>query len=201
MFDDVVSTAAAQSGEESEALGSLAGRGLGFMQGRRHSFRANEYGTFMVIASLVPRVDYYQGIHRRFMKEYLSDVYSPAMDAIGMQDVMQYEFDAISADGDPELKFTTAAAKQPAWTEYMTAVNELHGDFAGDLRYWTLGRDMSQQIGTSSQAAGYLTSYVNPYGFNYAFADQAKDAQNFMVQLKFDAMFRRPISKRIMPSL
>lgn len=208
IFEDVVSNAET-SGTGNGPLGSLAGRGMGFLGSKRRRYNFSEYGTFMVIASLVPRVDYYQGIPRRNRKLYLSDVFNPDLDAIGMQDLLLDEVYANPNSGlfewsDTDNPLTVSVGKQPAWTEYMTATNKIYGDFVGSLNYWTLARSFVDGVritGDENQAAPRLSAYIYPGSYNSAFADTSETAQNFMLQVGFDLMASRPISKRIMPSL
>ena len=208
IFEDVVSTASTGSSSEDnyEPLGTLAGQGRGYMSGKMRSFRATELGHIMAVASFVPRVDYYQGVRRCLSKMHLSDVFTPSMDAIGMQDIMISELNASQplATEDQSYPFEVAWAKQPAWTEYMTRVNELHGDLTQSLRHWTLARNARGALNNwdDSDATNWRpTSYIAPTDFGYAFADGAPTAQNFIVQLKFNVLANRPISKQLMPTL
>lgn len=106
----------------------------------------------------------------------------------------------------PDL--SQAIGYQPAWQEYMTAVDELHSDLAntGRLYYWSIARSFSGGLGWYNTAAfnGFrfnYTSYVLADQFSYAFADQAITAQNFICELSFDIVAKRQIGKRVMPSL
>lgn len=204
-FEDVESTAATTDG----TLGELAGRGLGMLSGRNHYYNVQEYGTFMIIASIVPDVDYFTGIDPELLKINMTDKFVPALDRIGFQPLLQAYLNAVPiADKDgtftplPEgqTPFDLSIGQQPAWVEYMSDVNRLHGDFTNVLRYWVLARNVLLQ---NSSGTSYLnpSSYIDPVAFNYAFADSSDTAQNFLLQLHVNAKFRRPISKRLMPNL
>lgn len=223
IFDDVVQTSGATGSSSTNGnLGTLGGRGHGLMRSRGHKFNVTENGYLMVIASLTPRVDYYQGIKPYLLKNMYSDCFAPAMDNLGFQTVPYCQLSALpkwtlslnsstgaytqsamypSSAYDP---FTMSAGYQPAWTEYMSSVNELHGDFVNTLNYWTLGRDMSDRglyEDTLSSIPLLPTSYVFPEYYNDCFADTADTAQNFLVQFRFDLFMKRPISKQVMPTL
>jgi hypothetical protein len=201
-FDEVVSTAET-SETNNGPLGSLGGRGRARMFGRTRVFKPREYGIMMSIASIVPRADYSDQFSRDWLVRNLTDLYVPALDSIGMQDLMDGELNfantpvSISGQSSP---FLSGLAKHPAWMEYMTDVNRNFGDFAGNLSYWVLNRPLwsrnSSPVGLTN-----FTSYVNPDIFNQIFADTSATAQNFLVQIGYNALYNRPISKQVMPTL
>lgn len=204
-FDDVVSTA-----ESADLpLGTLAGRGLGILSSRDHIFTASDHGTLMVIMSIVPNVDYFQGIPPRMLKAHMTDVFAPALDNLGFQprhaSSLSVLMDTNNAGAvvpwTPSTNpFTTSVGEQPAWSEYMSAVNEIHGDFADSLRYWTLARPFTRSTPGPVKVTTYDT-YVYPSDYNVSFADTSTTAQNFLVQCSFNLRMRRPISKQVMPTL
>lgn len=202
MFEDVVQTS--DSGSADNPLGSLGGRGVGSVFGRSFTYKCTEHGFLMTIASVCPRVDYFQGIKSYMYHRRLSDVHIPTLDGIGFQDLLVDNFYAQSTVGSTALggsvDYSLAYAKQPAWTEYMTDVNEVHGDFAEPtkLMYLTLARRFGG-VGTSQ--ANDFTSYVFPHYYNYAFADSSLTGQNFWLQCSFKVYVKRAISKRVMPNL
>lgn len=201
-FDEVVSTAET-SETNNGPLGSLGGRGRARMFGRTRVFKPREYGIMMSIASIVPRADYSDQFSRDWLVRNLTDLYVPALDAIGMQDLMDGELNfantpvSISGQSSP---FLSGLAKHPAWMEYMTDVNRNFGDFAGNLSYWVLNRPLWKR-NSSPVGLTNFTSYVNPDIFNQIFADTSATAQNFLVQIGYNALYNRPISKQVMPTL
>ena len=94
----------------------------------------------------------------------------------------------------------SSAGKQPAWLNYMTAYNEVYGDFADDLKagYMVLKRNYEPRIDTKISD---VTTYIDPTKFNYAFADKNLDAQNFWVQIASKIEARRVMSAKIIPNL
>lgn len=203
-FEDVVSTASTDNKE----LGALAGRGYGLLGSRSHYMTCRNHGTLMVIMSLVPVPDYYEGMHPSLLKTSMTDVFAPSLDCLGFQPRMLSALSArapvvaghvVNWDGslDP---FGQSVGQQPAWSEYTSALNELHGDCVNTLKYWTLARPF-----TRSTAQGDVipvpSNYVYPTDYNYAFADTSATAQNFIVQCSFGLRMRRCISKSVMPTL
>ncbi|UPW40937.1 major capsid protein [Sigmofec virus UA08Rod_6079] len=197
-FTDVVQTA---PGADGSAVGSLGGRGVGGVKNRSLKFYIEEYGYLMCIVSLIPRVDYYQGVKSFYNHKTLSNIHVPAMDGIGFQDLLADEFCAQASELQGGYPVAQAIGKQPAWTECMTAVNELHGTFAmpDNTMFMTLAR--RYEINPQTQLVKNSSAYINPVQFNYIFADASLDAQNFWFQCRFDVYVKRVISKKLMPTL
>ena len=224
-FEDVVQTGGGESRYDAgstdtrvNALGQLAGRGRGFMNGANHVFTTPENGYIMGIASIIPIPDYTQGSHIMYRKLNFGDLYTPSLDRIGFQARLESELclnpqrDAAGIGGiEPwtptSNPFTRSPFYQPAWTEYMTRVNEAHGDFANPdkLRYWILARSFMKPTypnnETSAARVFDYTSYIDPVEYNDCFADTSVTAENFQMQFAFDVKSHRAISKRLMPTL
>lgn len=222
-FEDVVQTGGGNFSPEGVGdvfgpLGTLGGRGRGFMNGANHIFTTPENGYIMGLASIIPIPDYSEGSHIMYRKLNFGDVYTPSLDCIGFQPRMESELCALPqreaagigglAPWSPtDNPFTRGSFYQPAWTEYMTHVNEVHGDFANPnkLRYWVLARSFLKPTypngGSSAARVFDYTSYIDPSEFNDCFADTSPTAENFQVQFAFDVKSHRAISKRLMPTL
>lgn len=115
----------------------------------------------------------------------------------------------LASAGSTTPKYVTSNASlgyQPAWAEYTTALDRAYGAFSrfGELNYWVLTRayafDDASITGKASGSSNY-SSYVFASEFEYPFADQQAATGNFYVQLSFDAMVSRRMSKTIMPTL
>lgn len=221
-FEDVVQTTGSFSADGGQAdlnpLGTLGGRGRGFMSGANHIFTTPENGYIIGLASIIPIPDYSQGSHIMYRKLNFGDLYTPSLDRIGFQARLESELcvnpqrDAAGVGGlepwtESSNPFTRGCFYQPAWTEYMTRVNEIHGDFANPnkLRYWVLARNFLKPTfpNTTSSAARIFdyTSYIDPSEYNDCFADTSVTAENFQMQFAFDVKSHRAISKRLMPTL
>lgn len=188
-FEEVVSTSDATAEGSEVPLGSIAGKGKqSDKKGGSVSFRVNEPSVIMGIVSLTPRIDYSQGNDWFMYLDSIDDLHKPSLDGIGFQDLMMRNM-LYSAPDDK------AVGKQPAWMNYMTSYNQNFGDFATgeELEHMVLNRNYSN--------SGDVTTYIDPRKYNYIFADNAIDAQNFWVQLGFRCTARRKMSARVMPNL
>lgn len=221
VFEEVVSTADTDTAEAGDQpLGSLAGKGtITDVKGGQIEIHVSEPAYIMGIVSITPRLDYMDGNDFDLTEiDSLNDLHKPELDQIGFQDLMleraAYWGRVYDTTGEtPEVR-NTAGGKLPAWIEYMTSVNEVHGDFADELRWMVLARDYEQGNALDNNAdtigggnAGRTipvkdwTTYINPTKFNYQFANNKLDAQNFWVQIGINAICRRKISAKLIPNL
>lgn len=223
-FQDIVnqarpSDATSASSDTFTALGSSGGRGIRADKSGKFYINTTEYGNLMCIFSIVPRPDYFQGVKKDLTKVFLSDEFNPQLDRLGWQPLFLSEYYALPTidsgggqlnDWNADNPFEKVVAYQPAWLEYMTRTNELHGEFVDTLNYWAIGRSFDRDpqpsdIGTANPVPriNYVqpSAYIFPTDYNVSFVDNRVDAQNFMVQVAFDIFAKRPISKKLMPNL
>ena len=148
----VTSMATTGTGEDttSATLGEFAGNFNRRDSYSPHSFVASTPGRLMVIASLVPMVDYCQNFDSDLLKVNFADDYKPQFAQLGFQDVPLSDYMALpsfqmgqyvpmpqSAQvgaggfvdhyGDP---MDTVVGKNVAWIDLMTDVNRVHGEFS-----------------------------------------------------------------------
>lgn len=219
-FEEVVSTAdTLTENAGDQPLGSLAGKGtLTDTKGGNIEIHIKEPCYIIGIVSITPYLDYSQGNDfDMFEIDSLDDLHKPALDEIGFQDLLleraawwATEFDAIN-----KVWIKHAGGKLPAWIEYMTSLNEVHGEFADKtkLGYMVLTRDYEKGYGSRNDSRlnnsaplvqipiKDWTTYINPTKFNYQFADTSLTAQNFWVQIGINATVRRKISAKLIPNL
>lgn len=210
-FEEVVS----QSATEDQALGSLAGKGTQTnIKGGHIQIHVKEPSIIMGIVSITPRVDYYQGNNWAMNLQNYDELHKPSLDQIGFQDLMGDTiawFNGKENDGDA-IEYDSYG-KQPAWLHYMTAVNELHGDFCEENKAQTMvlarkfNNDALNEVNRvlddrqNGNTVLNFTSYINPSEYNYAFADSSLTAQNFWVQIGITEIVRRKMSAKVMPNL
>lgn len=188
-FQEVVSNSAT----EQEPLGTLAGRGYSSnKKGGELKIKVSEPSYIIGIASITPIVDYSQGLDWALELDNLGELHVPQLDGIGFQDMMQNWMHADVTDGK-------AMGKQPAWLNYMTAVNETYGNFAaeGNESFMVLNRVFKEDKGAIQNS----TSYINPKDYTYIFAENSETSQDFWVQIGFGIRARRKMSAQMMPIL
>lgn len=206
-------------------LGEQGGVGRGFGSCRPFTINNTSRGPayIMVMAWIVPNVDYSQNMEVDKDYAFLSDLYYPSFDNYALQprtfeqlyaapavsgensstspvDVMSPTAVMYAAPGYPN---STAMGFQPAYSEMMTDYNEVHGLFCSDLDYWVISRRWPRIISGSSyygiDASAYIcASSAHIVGYNFPFSVQDGD-DNFQVQFRFDVKATRPKSKAAIP--
>nr|DAW67784.1 MAG TPA: Major capsid protein [Microviridae sp.] len=211
LFEDIRATTSAKVGDADQYLGDKGSSAIGYGDSRRFNIVADRPGYVMAIATLVPRVDYYQFTERYALHGKLSDSFMPEYNGIGYQDVLIGDLNSefppawdstkpYAATSDP---FANSVGKQPAWVEYMTAVNKVRGSFCSTEKSWVLARDMrvdntSSPITPPTQAT-VSSAYIDPGDWNQPFADQSVTAQNFYAQFYIRDRVRSTVLKRLRP--
>jgi hypothetical protein len=202
VFQEVISNAAS----ENQPLGTLAGRGRlnGKHKGGKVVIKPDEVVYIMGIISLTPRIDYSQGNTWDMNLRTMDDFHKPQLDGIGYQDLITDQmawWETTVNLGNTVENVYRSAGKQPAWINYMTNVNRTYGNFAvtDNEMFMTLNRRYEYDANTNRIKD--LTTYIDPVKFNQIFAETARDAQNFWVQIGMDITARRVMSAKIIPNL
>lgn len=188
-FQEVVSNSA--SGEQ--PLGTLGGRGVSTnKKGGSLHIKITEPSYIMAIASITPRVDYSQGYDWDILGlNTMNDLHKPALDGIGFQDLMT-KWMHYNTNG-------TAIGKQPAWIQYMTAVNRTYGNFAaGESEAFMCLNRIYEADGTKVLNP---STYINPEDYIYQFAERSLESQDFWVQIGYNVQARRVMSAKQIPNL
>ncbi len=207
-FESVVSNSDSRTEGNTQPLGTLAGRGrlTGKNKGGKIKAKIDEPSYIIGIVSLTPRVDYSQGNKWDVNLKTINDLHKPALDSIGFQELiteqMAWQSTGIEYTAIHDTVETQkSAGKQPAWINYMTAVNQTYGNFAEENKemFMTLNRRYS--INKTNGNIRDLTTYVDPAKYNQIFAQTSLDAQNFWVQIGADVKARRKMSAKVIPNL
>lgn len=129
-------------------LGDFAGHGISV--GNSNKFRKffEEHGFVLGIMSIMPRSSYAGGLPRIFTKFDKFDYAWPEFANLGEQEIRLSEIDAAATAGRDEdgtyisgkSIFDPVFGYTPRYAEYKFSLNELHGDFLGNMRFWHLGR-------------------------------------------------------------
>ena len=193
-FEAVVSNSASNASGTEEPLGSLAGRG--FNQGKKGGkivIKCNEPCYILGIASITPNVDYSQGNDWDMMQlKTMDDLHKPQLDGIGYQDLLSNQMHG-------RALLNEAIGKQPAWLNYMTAVNQTYADFAaGETEsYMVLNRvyDVDEKTGEIMNPS----TYISPKDYTYIFATNTDTNRDFWVQIGKRVITRRVMSAAQIP--
>lgn len=202
VFQEVVSNSAA----ENEPLGTLAGRGLNInKKGSEIYYKADEAGYLIGLTSITPRLDYSDGNDFDVSLDSIDDLHKPSLDGISFQDLNTKQ----AAWWDGNIQEVFSFGKQVAWQNYMTDINQVHGEFAlnGEYDWMILQRKYQMNIENTSFFGVYKptikdrTTYINPNDWNGIFADERDDGQNFWVQKAQFVDMRRVMAGKQIPNL
>lgn len=173
-------------------LGSFAGQSSGGDRHRRRTVRFSEDGYFMVMVSLVPDTIYYRGLPSYLHHLRLDDLYTPALDNVGLEplpverldsllpvlDFQQTNGSASNSDLRYIIRFgrdipaspsdqSRAVGFVPAWSDTMQQVSRAYGSLQGDLKYWLLAREYASG-GFSEDLQISLDRLVEKYAEYYS---------------------------------
>lgn len=207
VFEEIVATADSETADGTTKLGSLAGKGnLLNRKGGNVHVKITEPSIIMGLVSITPRLCYTQG-NMWYNTELISldDLHKPALDAIGYQELIteQMHWAATSYNVISHQFTRSSIGKLPAWINYQTAFNKAYGDFADSKKamYMVLARNYEIENENNVPAIADATTYIDPTKYNYAFAYNKLDAQNFWVQIVSSIHARRVMSAKIIPNL
>ena len=174
-FDDVISQAQTGSNDITSAddvtkntnLASRAGLAYGALHtnDNKHfiEFNTKDEGYVMVLISLVPEVDYYQGIDPMYTKTNLQHSWMQELNSVGLQDFHRHWASVVptgnaSSNVVSWEELNTALWQVPIWFEYMAKYNQLHGDFTADFlnRYWVFSRPFDGLNGLFPSGTGNI---------------------------------------------
>ena len=122
-FTEVLQTSASSS---DSALGQYAGHGISADSSRLGSFRADDYGYVMIIASLMPDVYYSQGLDKLWTRSLQSQFYLPERARLGMQPILNKELFFSGVAGRDNGLF----AYQSAFDDYRYKASRISGKIA-----------------------------------------------------------------------
>lgn len=203
LFQEVVSNSEAGT----QPLGTMAAKGRlsDSKKGGNVYARATEASYLMGIFSITGRITYSQGNKWDMHLQTWDDLHVPSLDQIGFQDLVTEQmawWDTYYDEGT-ETWVQKSAGKQPAWTNYMTAIDISYGNFAiqNNQMWMTLNRRFEATTTNTTAEIQDLTTYIDPTKFNWIFAQTSLDAMNFWVSIGIGIEARRVMSAKIMPSI
>lgn len=231
-FDDITSQADTLSSDSSSGsvVGQQAGVGRGF--GQSNSFRVvNKDGNYVILMTFMwvtPQVCYRTGNYWLNDIVSFSDLYQPSFDNYAMQprlqenvkaslvaydnvgnlydSVTQYWQSPTTLENGPYAK--AELGYQPAYSEYKSDLDVVHGLFRHSLDYYTIIRDIVPITSSNSRVSAYVYSpstnaiWSPPelcQRYSLPFAISAEDC--LQVQLRVGATFTRAMSKNINPNI
>lgn len=142
----VISEVLNTTGTVDAPQGSMAGHGVGAVNGKYGGFYCEEHGYIIGICSVMPKTAYQQGVPKHFLK--ITDTFehfNPDFANIGEQEVLNKEVYAPHATPDATFGYI------PRYGEYKFEQNRVAGDFKTDLDFWHMGRIFTADPGLNKE--------------------------------------------------
>lgn len=190
---DVMSTAdTSLSGPDSPGmpLGSYAGKGIAY-GGKTFEHDTDEYGMFIIVSSIIPKVGYYQGFDRTVLHTSPLSFWTPEFDSLGCQAISRAEvyepIDNLTDSSQKTFYDTTGSVAYynsvfgytPRYAEYKIS----HDRLTGDKRYnslavgqdsWHLMRVLNYRSSFDVvHSRNFVTGNLNPD--DYVWSDEYLD--------------------------
>lgn len=193
-----------QTSDTSDApLGSYAGQASAFgSTNNKISCYSDEHGFIMCILSIVPVPCYTQTLPRYFNRFSPLDYYNPEFGKIGMQAITLKDLCPINAAVYDKLNPSQSGIRSldevfgynRPWPEYLSRLDEAHGDFRTTLKNFLLMREFS-----NLPELGPDFTTIDSSHLNNVFATDYGD--KFLGCIHFDMQCKRPIPEISVPSI
>lgn len=183
-------------GDFSKVLGSYAGQASLFAQSNHDiSKYCDEHGFIIGIMSIAPVPNYSQLLPKMFIKDNVLDYYFPEFGHIGNQPITYKEVCPIQAHMDEGTQLTDVFGYQRAWYDYLSSVDETHGDFRTSLDGFLINRLFNEKPELSKSFIEVDNdSMSNPFSVT-------GDGDKILGQIYFQVEAQRPIPKYGIPRL
>lgn len=181
---------------------------------RDFDFESKWESTVMCCVTLIPYIDYSQGIEVDNDKLFFADDFKPQYNQLGFQDKPYYLYNALP-DGIPIDKSSTdpipfnnslymqrSVGKTVAWSELRSDVNRVYGEFGnmGIMSYWVLTHNMQREDDGVLRNNDF-SPYINPADYQYVFEVTRPTFDNWFLQVSTSIQAVRPISNQLRPTL
>lgn len=144
VVSEVLQTSATVSGQT--AQGTMAGHGISVSRsGVVSGYRVEEFGTFMVLARILPRTMYTQGVHRRAIRNSPYEFYHVEFAHLAEQAVTKGELYVTGTATDNQV-----FGYQARFQEYRARNSVAVGEMRNTLKQWNLGRSFAAQPGLNA---------------------------------------------------
>ena len=189
-ISEVLNTAGDIAADTLLPVGNMSGHGVQVSSQRGFKRAFEEHGLILGIMCVIPRTNYFQGIHRMWQRQDKYDYPWPQFAHIGEQEIANKElyYDPTEADNTAN---DGVFGYQQRYAEYKTGCSTVHGDFKGDnvnkgsLQFWHMGRYFTERPALN-------TNFIQADPTTDIFAVKDND-QQILSQIFFKVSAIRPI--------
>lgn len=123
-FSEILQTAPTAVNDESQPLGSMAGHGIaGISNNYIGKIHCDDFGILQFFACVMPDVQYFQGVNKKFQRSLQSDFFLPGRDKLGLTPILNSELYYSNASSDNQSLF----AYQDPFDELRYVENKISG--------------------------------------------------------------------------
>lgn len=172
--------------------GTMAGHGFSYGKAHMVTPVLNEYGYLFVMMTILPRVEYDQGLPRKFSKSSPFDYALPIFAKMPMQPVKNKELylqdsTVVDSDGNQVNEGTLGFA--PIFDEERYSVSHVAGDLHDTLSQWVVKRSFSSLPVLNSSFIQYPTGLMDSI---FAVNEDVADPFIFSIEFKIKALRKLP---------
>lgn len=162
----IVVSEVAQTSEttQSSPQGTLAGKGTSYKGGLLCNHFFTEHGFLFVFTSALCRANYWQGIPKVFSRMQRDEYYWPEFANLGEEPVFTKELYAPTSNEDDVFGYV------PRFSDYKSAVGEVHGDMRSSLDFWTQNREFSNTPALNEEFI-YGNPNLSPFAVQGQYSD------------------------------
>lgn len=180
---ELLQTSATQDGQP---LGQMSGTGYMRGTGNGGSYYCEEYGMIMTLAVVIPKVGYTNVVPKWMYKDDPYDFLLPQFAHLGDQEIYNYEINANHVEFDGVFGYIGR------YDEYRTMVDEVHGDFKGNLNDWHMYRELPNNVALNTD---FITANPTTRIFNV----QTTNASDVLMQTYLHTYVQRNLPKYAIP--
>lgn len=164
--------------------------------GQKVSKYFDEHGFIIGFITITPKPVYSQQLNKQLFKTELLDYYFPEFAHISMQPILNKELAPLQCRNVDGKRLDDVFGYQRAWYEYLSSVDEVHGDFRTSMRDFLIQRTFD---GVPELSEEFLV--VGDEEVNAVFAVEDPNVDKIFGQIYFDVKMKRPIPAIGIPKL
>lgn len=180
-FSEVLATA--ETGSTTD-VGDMKGHAIAAVKSNQYRAFFPEHGYLISYVTVRPKAIYSQGVPRHYLKNTKEDFYTPMLENMGQQPILNKEIKHDHANADAVFSY------EPMYNEYRHAHNRFFGEMTDTLDYWHMGRQFASDPALNS-------SFITCTPTDRIFAQSATD--NLLGMFKHKMVARRHLKKSTRP--
>lgn len=194
--------------ETGSLVGDYTGKGTSdsqFARGGHFKYSANEFGQFIIVSQVVPKVSYYQGLKREMMHFGRFEFYNDKFDGLGYQAIANFELATTKDlfDGKFTLQMDGVYGYTDRYAEYKQSTNQdvLDGDFrvrragANTYKDMHLFRELNPESLDLATSRTNLIASWSAGQFDRIFANQNAMYDHFLTYYSFRVQCWKPMRR------